>query len=154
MSSRKAPVQPMASHGTSKGYVDAQANQRRIGDAFLRHIATSNPEHAARWGDDFMQVPEAEICAQDFWGMFATYIATIAIIAPGNKNSGQHYDNQTAEIILNSVLLQTKERLKSSSSAQKTVAKHAQRAARTRRAARSAPPITTGLKPRLPADGL
>ena len=127
MSKRKAVVQ-MASTGTSKGYTDAKANHRNIADQFLKHMAASNPERAARWGEDFTQVPEDEINTEYFFGTFATYISSIAVIPKGNKNAGKHYDNQTAEIILNSLLLQTKERFKSSMLPQTKVAEHAQRA--------------------------
>ena len=143
MSKRKAVVQ-MASTGSSKGYTDAKANHRNIADQFLKHMAASNPERAARWGEDFTQVPEDEINTEYFFGTFATYISSIAVIPKGNKNAGKHYDNQTAEIILNSLLLQTKERFKSSMLPQTKVAEHAQRARSMQLAARSAtasPPL-------------
>ena len=144
----------MSSVGTTVGYVKAQANHIKIGDAFLRSLLQTNADLASKWGTDFMRVPEEEVCTEYFFSCVATYVSSVHVIEPGNKNAGQCFDSSTAEIVFNSLLNQTKERLKESSSPKKTVCGHAQRAARTRRAARSAPPITTGLKPRLPADGL
>ena len=50
-----------------------------------------------------MQVPEAEVATEYFFGMFATYISSVYVI-PSGKSAGQGYHSQTAEVIFNDIL--------------------------------------------------
>ena len=119
--SSKSPMEPMKSTGTSGGYVASMQNHRRIANCFLAHTATSNPEDHAKWGEDIMLVPELEVTTEYFFGLFATYISSVHVINSKDKSGGEGYASVTAEVIFNSVLNQTRERLKSSTCPQTQV---------------------------------
>ena len=79
----------------------------------LEALKSTNPEQHARWGGEIMQVPEADVATEFFFGMFATYISSVYVI-PSGKNAGQGYHSQSAEVVFNDILNQTRERLKHS----------------------------------------
>ena len=54
---------PMTSEGSSVATVNTHASQEKVGDAFLEHISTSNPEEAAQWGRTWAEVPEEYACS-------------------------------------------------------------------------------------------
>ena len=114
-------MEPMAATGSSTSHQKAEKRQLAIGNDVLKYVKDTDSALHAKWGDKFLEVPEAEVCTEYFFGMVATYIAQVAVIEPGRINAGQGYDNQTAEIFFNGLLFQTKERLKGSTSSQTQV---------------------------------
>ena len=74
---------PMTAGGDSEDWVKGKANHKRIGTCFLAHSQSS------RWGLIWDEVPEAEMCENDFWGSLATYVCEIYEIEAGLKNAGK-----------------------------------------------------------------
>lgn len=72
-------------------------------------------------------MPEEEICTQELWGSFATYLSEIYVIAAGKKNVGKTYLPSTAVLVWGGLLDQLKLKLSKSTSAQ-TKARLAQHA--------------------------
>lgn len=115
-----APMAPMAATGTSASTIKAAVNHVRIGNLFLEHISKENADLSARWGKDFLKVPETEICTEYFFGMVATYLASV-YISEGGASKGNHISSTTAELYFNALLNMTKERLRLSTQQQTQV---------------------------------
>lgn len=111
---------PMAATGTSASTIKAAVNHVRIGNLFLEHISKENADLSARWGKDFLKVPETEICTEYFFGMVATYLASV-YISEGGASKGNHISSTTAELYFNALLNMTKERLRLSTQQQTQV---------------------------------
>lgn len=106
------PMEPMIAKGNADNTVKAQANHLKIGNQFLEHAGAVNEGLSARLGVDFMKVPETEAMTEYFWGMLATYLATVYVSPPGTTNANQHLGSGTAEIYFNGLLNMTRERLR------------------------------------------
>ena len=91
-------MQPMPSEGSSSDWVKAKANMRRIGNLFLEHLltVTSNAELSAMWGTEWNELTEETVTTEDFWGLLATFLVSVYVIAQGATNAGAHLDEKSA----------------------------------------------------------
>ena len=95
----------MTAEGTGASTVSGNGNQVRVATEFLKYSASE------KWGQVWEEVPEAELCTQDFWGSVATYLAEVYIIPPGHKNAGTGFHHSTAVGIWSELLDSLKKRL-------------------------------------------
>ena len=110
----KAPA-PMTTQGAARGTVSIKQNQIRILERFLEFSANEV------WGTVWAEVPEAEVCTQDFWGSFATYLSEVYVISEGEKNAGQGMAPSTTVNTWSGLLDSTKQRFSKSDSEQTKV---------------------------------
>jgi hypothetical protein len=89
-------MQPMTAQGASADWIKAKANHRRIGNLFLEHLAASNAELSEEWGKEWDELREEAVTTHDFWGLLATYLVSVYVIAPGTTNAGEHLDEKSA----------------------------------------------------------
>jgi hypothetical protein len=89
-------MQPMTSEGSSSDWVKAKANMRRIGNLFLEHLQMSNATLSAEWGSEWDELTEEVVTTIDFWGLLATYLVSVYVIAKGSTNAGEHLDEKSA----------------------------------------------------------
>ena len=107
----KVPT-PMQATGASANTLSGKANHVRIGECFLAHADN------AAWGKTWTDVPEAEICTQDFFGSLATYLVSDYKIAEGQKNPGQALAKSTAVQTWSGLIDHTRQRFGKSTSMQ------------------------------------
>ena len=110
----KTPA-PMPAGGDSNDWVKGKANHKRIGTCFLAHSQSS------RWGLIWDEVPEAEMCENDFWGSLATYVCEIYEIEAGLKNAGKGLASSTAAGVWSGLIEDMKIRFSKSTSSQTKV---------------------------------
>ena len=96
-------------------------SQVQLGEAFLAHAQNE------KWGLKWSEVPEEEICTNDFWGSLATYIAEIYTIGEGKKNQGKNLSRKVGVQEWSGLLHQVKLRFNKSTSTctQVCLAQHA-----------------------------
>ena len=64
----------MAATGSSTSHQKAEKRQLAIGNDVLKYVKDTDSALHAKWGDKFLEVPEAEVCTEYFFGMVATYL--------------------------------------------------------------------------------
>ena len=102
----------MKAVGDSPATQSGKGNFLRIGDLFLAHADNS------AWGKVWTDVPEPEICTQDFFGSLATYIVDIYEIKEGDKNAGQTLAKSTLVQLWSGLIEHTRNRFSKSTSVQ------------------------------------
>ena len=98
-----------------------------MADAFLIYIKGVDAELSARWGQSWVEVPEAEAASTELFGFLATYLAEVHMSYPQATyvNAGQHYDTKTAEGIWSGLVQTVKVRFgKSTMESTKVRARH------------------------------
>lgn len=106
------PMEPMLAAGNADNTIKAAANHLKIGNSFVIHVGNVNSGLSPRLGADYLKVPEAEAMTEYFFGLLASYLASVYISPPGTTNSGQHLSSSTAEIYFNALLNMQKERFR------------------------------------------
>ena len=106
-------MEPMQAGGSSKGWRRRQAKDAFVdkGNLFLQHLASSNPELAAKYGSEWGAVPEEHAASHELHEMTATFICKVYLIPAGSRNAGQHLDQNTAEGVWSGLLQSIKKRL-------------------------------------------
>ena len=108
--------EPMTHVGDSVDWENSKKNHKRIGTLFLAH--SQNPT----WGQVWDEVPEAELCKQDFWGSLATYLVEIYRISQeSKKNPGKALASKSAAYVWSGLIDDMKNRFSMSSSPQTKV---------------------------------
>ena len=106
------PMEPMLAAGNADNTIKAAANHLKIGNSFVIHVGNVNSGLSPRLGADYLKVPEAEAMTEYFFGLLASYLASVYISPPGTTNPGKHLSSSTAEIYFNALLNMQKERFR------------------------------------------
>ena len=91
-----APLVAMTGEEICTNTAKANAGSKRIGEMFLAYLKESNPELSQRLGLKWDDVPEKEMCNQDFFGLVASYLESVYTIGDNHKGGGKGLDTSTA----------------------------------------------------------
>ena len=114
-SPRKRPTREMQAGGSSAPWVKSLANQRRVANMFLAHVAETNNVLSEKWGIDIMDVPEECITTTEFFGHLATYLVEVYRISMDSPiRPGQLLGKKSAVTIWSGTLNQMYKRFSKS----------------------------------------
>ena len=113
----------MTPQGGSIDWAKGQANQQRILASFLLWMNEVCADESEQWGLTWEAVPEAELCTEKFFGIFAQYLLETYLIPNGCKNAGKLLDSASAIAVWSGAINQTRLRF-SKSTRQQTQARH------------------------------
>ena len=69
-----AAVEPLTSDGLSASWLGNQANQLRIGDCFLAHMALTNARLTEMWGKEWSALPEEHAASTSVYEYLSSYL--------------------------------------------------------------------------------
>jgi hypothetical protein len=108
------PIMPLRADGESASTAGSIASRNKIGDAFLAHVASSNPELATRWGAKWAEVPEECACSNEVHEFMAQYLTTVYTIPKGRQNAGLHLKQDSAVEYWGGIIYDLKKRFQHS----------------------------------------
>jgi hypothetical protein len=100
-------TEAMSSQGDSTSWQSQKSNQVSIANEFLAQLTGELKEAA---GADFLNMPEAVACSEEFYAKMATFLCYVYKIKKGHKNAGKFLDEESAIPLLSGLLNQSKVR--------------------------------------------
>ena len=106
--------EPMTAGGDSRawrGWSGSKANHVRIGTSFLEYSQND------KWVLVWTEVPEKEMCCENFFGSLAIFLSEIYVIDEKDRNGGQRLHSKTAVGVWSGLIDQAKHRFCKSTNA-------------------------------------